>query len=62
MEEVYRDMAFFDFGNSNEEQGRKLNVGLCRQKEGFGARAITHQYYELDLADFAEGRITGAFI
>ena len=62
LEEVYRDKAFFDFGNSNEEQGRKLNVGLCRQKEGFGARAITHQYYELDLADFAEGRITGAFI
>jgi len=62
LEEVYLDMAYFDFGNSNEEQGRKLNIGLCRQKEGFGARALVHQYYELDLTDFRAGRITGALI
>lgn len=62
LEEVYWEKPYFDFGNSNEEQGRKLNTGLCRQKEGFGARAVAHQYYELDLRDFAVGRITGALI
>jgi hypothetical protein len=42
---VYRDKPFFDFGISNEEQGRVLNVGLLEQKEGFGARPVAHDYY-----------------
>jgi hypothetical protein len=41
---------FFDFGISTEEQGRSLNVGLSNHKEGFGGRAIVHDFYELDLA------------
>lgn len=40
---------FFDFGISNEDQGRFLNKGLVNQKEGFGARAITHSFYEIGL-------------
>jgi hypothetical protein len=48
--ERYRDKRYFDFGISTEEAGRVLNEGLIDQKEGFGARAVVHDCYELDLA------------
>ena len=41
---------FFDFGNSNEDEGHYLNRGLADFKEGFGARAICHGFYRLRLA------------
>ncbi len=44
---------YFDFGISTEEQGRVLNVGLSEQKEGFGGRAVVHDFYELHLATAA---------
>ena len=47
--EVYVDKRFFDFGISNEDEGRYLNEGLIFQKEAFGARAITHDFYELEI-------------
>jgi hypothetical protein len=37
-----------DFGISNERDGQ-LNVGLIRNKEGYGARAIMHDQYVLEL-------------
>jgi hypothetical protein len=40
---------WFDFGISNERNGA-LNIGLMRNKEGFGARAIVYDQYCLDLA------------
>ena len=40
---------WFDFGISNERDGT-LNAGLMRNKEGFGARAVVHDRYVLDLA------------
>lgn len=46
--EVYLDKPYFDFGISNEEQGRMLNSGLVEQKEGFGARAVAHDHYLLE--------------
>ena len=39
----------FDFGISNEDNGRYLNTGLINQKEGFGARAIVHDFYSVDI-------------
>lgn len=33
----------------NSDEGRALNVGLIEQKEGFGARACVHDFYELSL-------------
>lgn len=45
---VYPDKPYLDFGISNEEEGKVLNVGLVEQKEGFGARAVVHDYYTLD--------------
>lgn len=46
---VYSAKQFFDFGISNEDAGRLLNTGLIAQKEGFGARPIVHDFYELDI-------------
>ena len=43
---------YFDFGISNEQQGRKLNEGLSFWKEGFGARTITHDFYEVETANY----------
>ena len=39
----------FDFGISNEDNGRYLNTGLISQKESFGARAIVHDFYSVDI-------------
>lgn len=47
--EVYQDKKYFDFGISNEDAGRYLNTGLIAQKEGFGARAVVHDFYELEI-------------
>jgi hypothetical protein len=44
---AYADKDWFDFGISNEENGQVLNSGLVEQKEGFGARTMVHDYYEL---------------
>jgi hypothetical protein len=43
----FREVPFFDFGNSNEEAGTAVNRGLLDWKEGFGARAISHDFYEV---------------
>jgi hypothetical protein len=48
--DIFRDTQYFDFGISNEEMGKVLNDGLIKFKEGFGARAIVHDHYELDLS------------
>ncbi len=50
IEQVFSDKPFFDFGISNEQQGRYLNIGLIEQKEGFGSRAIVHDFYKLDVS------------
>jgi hypothetical protein len=47
--EVYSNKRYFDFGISNEDAGRYLNTGLIAQKEGFGARAVVHDFYELEI-------------
>lgn len=51
IEEIYRGKKkYLDFGVSTENEGRYLNVGLIDQKEGFGARTVVHDFYELDLS------------
>lgn len=47
--DIYKNKKYFDFGISNEDAGRFLNVGLISQKEGFGARAVAHDFYELEI-------------
>lgn len=46
--DVYKDKKWFDFGISTEQQGRFFNTGLAAQKEGFGARAIVHDFYKIN--------------
>lgn len=41
----------FDFGTSNEDQGRRLNEGLIGQKEEFGAGVVAYDIYEVALGD-----------
>lgn len=48
--ERYTDRAYFDFGISSDRDGSFLNVPLIENKEGFGARAVVHDFYELDIA------------
>jgi hypothetical protein len=45
----YADKRYFDFGISTEQDGQVLNEGLLFQKEGFGARAVMYDTYELKL-------------
>lgn len=49
LKEYYKDKRYFDFGISCEQAGRYLNSGLISQKEGFGARPVVHDFYELTL-------------
>lgn len=46
----YSNKRYFDFGISNEAQGRKVNKGLIHWKEAFGGRSIAHDFYEVDTA------------
>ena len=47
--EIYLRKPYIDFGISNEAQGRVLNAGLIEHKEGFGARAVVHDFYDLEV-------------
>lgn len=49
MSETFANRRFFDFGISNEDQGRYLNAGLLRQKFSYGATATAHLRYRLSL-------------
>ncbi len=49
IKDIYKNKKYFDFGISNENAGRYLNTGLISQKEGFGARAVVHDFYELEI-------------
>ena len=48
--EYYRakGLTFFDFGISNENQGKKINEGLLYWKEGFGGRATVNTCYKIE--------------
>ena len=45
--EAFAEKRFFDFGISNESQGKKLNEGLSYWKESFGGSTIIHDFYEV---------------
>ncbi len=52
--ERYQDKRFFDFGTSNENEGRALNRGLLDWKEGFGGRCYTHDFYEIATENYVK--------
>jgi hypothetical protein len=45
--DVFSSKCIYDFGISNENQGRKLNNGLSYWKESFGASTIVQDFYEM---------------
>lgn len=45
--ESFRSLRYLDFGISTEAGGSKLNEGLIFQKEGFGARGVCYDTYEI---------------
>jgi hypothetical protein len=47
--DYYSTKAFFDFGVSTEPIPQYLNAGLIENKQSYGARAIAHDFYEIDL-------------
>lgn len=51
LDDYYADKQYFDFGISNEDEGRYLNAGLIENKQSYGARAVVHDFYELDLRE-----------
>ena len=52
IKEEFKTYAYFDFGNSNEEEGTKINSGLMDWKEGFGGRAVSHDFYEINTENY----------
>lgn len=51
--DIFKSKRFFDFGISNENQGRKLNDGLSYWKESFGASTIVHDFYEVETSNYS---------
>ena len=49
---VFKEKDFFDFGTSNENQGKKINGGLNFWKESFGANTVCQDFYEIETANF----------
>ena len=47
IQKYHNKKKFLSFGISTEDGGKKLNVGLQRQKEMFGGRSILHDTYQL---------------
>ncbi len=52
LKQVFKDKLYFDFGISNENQGRNINEGLQYWKEGFGARTIVQDFYSFKTEDY----------
>ena len=47
MDDVFKSRHYMDYGTSTLMGGSNLNEGLISQKEGFGARAVVYDTYEL---------------
>ncbi|MFB9054892.1 GNAT family N-acetyltransferase [Formosa undariae] len=57
---VFKDKFYFDFGTSNENDGKNINKGLQYWKEGFGARTSIQDFYKLETKNF--NTLEGVFI
>jgi hypothetical protein len=49
---IFKDKAYFDFGISNENNGKQVNEGLQYWKEGFGARTMTQDFYSVKTKNY----------
>ncbi|MGB6268576.1 MAG: GNAT family N-acetyltransferase [Olleya sp.] len=50
--DVFKAKRNFDFGISNENNGRQVNQGLQYWKEGFGARTTTQDFYTVETNNY----------
>ncbi|WP_339837225.1 GNAT family N-acetyltransferase [uncultured Flavobacterium sp.] len=50
--EVFKDKDYFDFGPSNENQGKNINEGLLFWKESFGTKTVVQDFYEVETANY----------
>lgn len=50
----FANYSYFDFGISNENQGKNINKGLQYWKETFGARTFCQDFYEVETQNFAK--------
>ena len=60
IQERFAGKRFFDFGISNENQGKILNEGLSYWKESFGAGTIIHDFYEVETSNY--NKLNGIFV
>jgi hypothetical protein len=51
---AFANYSYFDFGISNENQGKNINKGLQYWKETFGARTFTQDFYEVETKNFVK--------
>lgn len=49
-----KEKKYFDFGVSNENQGRNINKGLLFWKEKFGARPAIQEFYKFETKSFSK--------
>jgi len=49
---VFAEKAYFDFGSSNENNGKHINTGLQFWKEGFGARTVVQEFYSVNTGSY----------
>ena len=49
---VFHQKKYFDFGISNENEGRNVNQGLSYWKESFGSHTVTQDFYEVDTKNY----------
>ncbi len=49
---VFKDKKYFDFGISNENNGRNLNEGLFFWKETFGTNVLLQNFYEVETENY----------
>jgi len=49
---VFPDHRYFDFGISNEANGKKINEGLLFWKESFGTGTVVQDFYEVGTSNY----------
>lgn len=52
IKEEFAEKAYFDFGSSNESDGKHINTGLQFWKEGFGARTVVQEFYSVNPSNY----------
>jgi hypothetical protein len=50
--DVFKNKRYFDFGISNENNGKNINNGLLFWKESFGARTMTQSFYQFNTNNY----------